>query len=169
MVFFLGTTLQGHDPGPPATHPHALPPMAPVLHVVPVGQVEWNTNTFGVRLRIFEPYQKALVGLTNFSHIYVLWWFDRNDDAVSRSRLMVHPMGNTNNPLTGVFATRSPRRPNPVALTVCEIERVEPPFVYVKSIDAWNDTPIIDIKPVTTREVGFSVRTPAWQPPPDAR
>ena len=57
-----------------------------------------------------KQYQPGLLGLEGFSHIMVFWWFDKNDTPEGRSVLQVHPKGNPQNPLTGVFATRSPRR-----------------------------------------------------------
>ena len=84
----------------------AKPPFA--LH--PVGAVEREDGE--VRLRIDKEYAKALSGLDGFSHVWVLYWFDRNDTPGRRAILQVHPRGDRRNPLTGVFATRSPVRPN---------------------------------------------------------
>jgi tRNA-Thr(GGU) m(6)t(6)A37 methyltransferase TsaA len=92
-------------------------------------------------------YQPGLLGLDGFSHVYVLWWFDRNDTPERRATLQVHPMGNRKNPLTGVFATRSPRRPNLIALTLCKIVSVKENVVEVEAIDAFADTPVLDMKP----------------------
>jgi len=60
-------------------------------------------------------YQPGLLGLGGPSHVHVFWWFHRNDTPDARAVLQLHPRGNLRNPLTGVFATRSPRRPNLIA------------------------------------------------------
>jgi len=114
-----------------------------VLH--PVGRVE-KTNK-SVELRIFTEYMDALKGLDGFSHIFVLYWFDKNDTPQKRSILQVHPRGNKKNPLTGVFACRSPARPNLIALSLCRIRSVKDRVIHVDKIDAFNGTPILDIKP----------------------
>lgn len=79
--------------------------------------------------------------------MWVLWWFDRNDTVEKRSILQVHPCGNPENPLTGVFACRSPFRPNLIALSLCRILSVENNVVELEKIDAFDETPILDIKP----------------------
>jgi tRNA-Thr(GGU) m(6)t(6)A37 methyltransferase TsaA len=98
-------------------------------------------------LRIDERYAKALKGLDGFSHVAVLYWFDRNDTPAKRAILQVHPRGNRNNPLTGVFACRAPVRPNLIALSVCRVRSVEGNVVHVDGIDAFDQTPILDLKP----------------------
>jgi tRNA-Thr(GGU) m(6)t(6)A37 methyltransferase TsaA len=110
-----------------------------------IGHVQKSEDrTLIVLERDYEP---GLLGLDGFSHAHVFWWFDRNDTAEKRAVLQVHPMGNRENPLTGVFATRSPRRPNLVALTLCKIVAVKDNVVEVEKIDAFDGTAVIDIKP----------------------
>ena len=94
-----------------------------------------------------EDYQPGLLGLEGFSHIHVFWWFDRNDTPEKRQVLQVHPMGDPENPLTGVFATRSPMRPNLIAVTLCKIASIRGNVVEVEKIDAFDGTPVLDIKP----------------------
>ena len=106
-----------------------------------------------------KKYQPGLVGLDGFSHVYVFWWFNRNDTREGRAVLQVHPRGNRKNPLTGVFATRSPRRPNLIALSLCTIVSVEENVVEVEKIDAFPDTPVLDMKPFM----------PGYDSAPDAR
>ncbi len=90
--------------------------------------------------------EPALCGLDDFSHLWVLWWFDRNDTSKKRSILQVHPRGNRENPLSGVFACRSPARPNLLALTLCRVLSVKDNVVEIDKIDAFTDTPILDLK-----------------------
>lgn len=134
---------------------------SPFFIIHPVGRVQHTAE--GPTLKIFPAYQPALKGLEEWSHVIVLWWFDRNDTPERRSILQVHPFGNRENPLTGVFACRSPVRPNLIALTVCKIKKIEDGVVYVDAIDAWDQTPIIDLKPLTPRETMIKVeRVPKW-------
>jgi len=116
-----------------------------VFRLWPVGKVERKDGA--TRLRIADKYAPALKGLEGFSHVLVFWWFDRNDTAQKRSVLQVHPRGDRANPLTGVFACRAPVRPNLIALTVCRILSVAGAVVTVDKIDAFDDTPILDLKP----------------------
>ena len=89
-------------------------------------------------LRDFEP---GLTDIEGFSHLYVLWVFDRSDgyDLVSRPP--------TDDRAHGVFASRSPRRPNPIALTVVELLSRDGASLHVRGIDMLDGTPILDIKP----------------------
>ena len=91
-----------------------------VFEVQPVGWVsEADDRSFlDLRPELID----AMDGLRVGAHIWVFWWFDRNDDPEHRSILKVHPRGNPANPLRGVFATRSPARPmasQRVAATFC--------------------------------------------------
>jgi tRNA (adenine37-N6)-methyltransferase len=91
-------------------------------------------------------YGRALDGIEDFSHIVILFWLDRVK-AAERSILKVHPRKDPSLPLTGVFATRSPARPNPVGLTTVKLIRKEANVLTVKGLDAIDGTPVLDIKP----------------------
>ena len=93
-----------------------------------------------------KKYQKALLGVDKLSHIWVLWWFDRNDTPEKRAGLQVHPQGNKANPMRGVFATHSPARPNLIAISRCKILSVKDNVIEIDNIDAFDDTPVIDLK-----------------------
>ena len=93
-----------------------------------------------------KKYQPGLLGLENFSEVWVLYWFDRNDTPEKRSILQVHPRGNKDNPKRGVFATHSPVRPNLIAMTRCKIISVKDNVVEIEGIDAFPDTPVLDLK-----------------------
>ena len=75
-----------------------------------------------------------------------LWRFDRNHNPEQRAVLQVHPRGNRENPLTGVFATHSLPRPNLINMTRCQVVSVAGNVIEVESIDALPDTPVINIK-----------------------
>lgn len=97
-------------------------------------------------IEIYKEYANALLGLDQFSHVIVLYWFHENDTPEKRSVLRVHPRHNINNPLTGVFACHSPCRPNPIGLSVCKIISIKDNIIRIDSIDAFNDSPVIDLK-----------------------
>lgn len=112
--------------------------------VYPIGYVRKAEGRTTIVLD--EEYQPGLLRFEKLSEVWVLWWFDRNDTPEKRSVLQVHPGGNRNNPLTGVFATHSPVRPNLIAMTRCKIISVKDNVIEIESIDAFPDTPVLDLK-----------------------
>jgi len=95
------------------------------------------------RIIIDPRFAGGLEGLTIGQQIFVLCWFDRS----ARDVIKVHPRGKMENPLTGVFNTRSPARPNPVSLTLVTIQDITDNILTVCGLDALDETPVIDIKP----------------------
>lgn len=106
--------------------------------------------------------EPALLGLDGYSHVWVFWWFDGNDTPEKRSVLQVHPRGNRENPLTGVFACRSPVRPNLIALTLCRVLSVKGNVVEIDGIDARANTPILDLKPYIPGYDSADASVPGW-------
>jgi tRNA-Thr(GGU) m(6)t(6)A37 methyltransferase TsaA len=92
-------------------------------------------------LEIQAELELGLTDIEGFSHIFVVWVFDRSE----RCELLGTPP--SDNRPHGVFATRSPRRPNPIGLTVVELLRRDGPRLHVRGIDMLEGTPILDIKP----------------------
>ena len=131
----------------------------------PIGSVQ----KIGERMVIVldKKYQPGLLGLDGFSHVQVIWWFDKNDTPQKRAVLQVHPRGDQNNPLTGVFACRAPVRPNLIALSLCKIVSVKDNVVEVEKIDAFEGTPVLDLKPYTPgNDSASGVKVPSWAGPP---
>jgi len=126
----------------------------------PIGLVHKENGR--TTLSLNEDVEPALRGLDGFSHVWVLWWFDRNDTPKKRSILQVHPRRSTKYPLTGVFACRAPVRPNPVALTLCRVVAVKGNLVEVDKIDAFPNTPIVDIKPYVPACDSAKASIPDW-------
>jgi tRNA-Thr(GGU) m(6)t(6)A37 methyltransferase TsaA len=99
----------------------------------------------------FEPgVIEALDGLHPGDEVIVLTWLDR----ASRDVLRVHPRGDVSRAPQGVFSTRSPHRPNPVGLHRVEIVSIDAGRVLVRNLEAVDGTPIIDVKPVLSSDVG---------------
>ena len=117
----------------------------PQYTLKPIGWVRKSDGK--VRIIVDKKYQPGLLGVEKLSEIWVLYWFDRNDTPEKRSVLQVHPRGNTENPLTGVFATRSPMHPNLIAVSRCKVRSVKDNVVEIDEIDALPDTPVLDLKP----------------------
>jgi tRNA-Thr(GGU) m(6)t(6)A37 methyltransferase TsaA len=92
-------------------------------------------------LEIRPELEAGLTDIEGFSHLFVFWVFDRSEGF----ELMVTPP--SDHRPHGVFATRSPRRPNPIALTVVELLRREGRRLFVRGVDMLDGTPILDIKP----------------------
>jgi tRNA (adenine37-N6)-methyltransferase len=92
-------------------------------------------------LEIKPELELGLTDIEGFSHLFVIWAFDRSEGFE-----LVGTPPSDNRP-HGVFATRSPKRPNPIGLTVVELLRREGPRLHVRGIDMLDRTPILDIKP----------------------
>jgi tRNA-Thr(GGU) m(6)t(6)A37 methyltransferase TsaA len=92
-------------------------------------------------LRLLPEFEVGLTDIEGFSHLFVIWEFDRSRDfeLIGRPPFDDRPHG--------VFATRSPRRPNPIGLTVVALLRRENGLLHVRGVDMLDGTPILDIKP----------------------
>jgi tRNA-Thr(GGU) m(6)t(6)A37 methyltransferase TsaA len=101
------------------------------------------------RIEIAAQYIEALSGLKAGAEIVILTWMHLAD----RSVLKVHPQKNKAKPLTGVFATRAPDRPNPIGLHKVEIVTVETSGLLVRPLEALDGTPIIDIKIALPKDI----------------
>ena len=135
--------------------------MGPSFQIFPVGFIR-KTDAV-VSIEILDEYTDALLGLDGFSHIMVFYWFHRNDATDKRRVLRVHPRKDLRKPLTGVFATHAPLRPNLIGMTICKIRSMHGSTIVIEDIDAFDGTPVIDIKcyiPESTAK--GSVRLPAW-------
>jgi tRNA-Thr(GGU) m(6)t(6)A37 methyltransferase TsaA len=96
---------------------------------------------------MFPGYREAMYGLSSFSHTIILYWLHLNDSEEQRTILKVTPRRHKGAPEIGVFACRSPVRPNPIDLSVCEVVTIEEDTLNVRDLDAIEGSPIIDIKP----------------------
>ncbi len=109
----------------------------------------------------------ALDGLEGFSHVVVLCHMHRVSQEEGE-RTHCHPRGDPRYPLQGIFATRTPRRPNPIGVSVALLLRRRRNVLRVKGLDAINSTPVLDIKPYIPRyDAPSDIRLPEWvtQPP----
>lgn len=98
-------------------------------------------QTEGV-VEMLRDFEAGLKDIEGFSHLFILWEFDRSEDF----DLIATPPTDEGRP-HGVFATRSPRRPNPIGLTVVELLRRDGTSLHVRGVDMLDRTPVLDIKP----------------------
>ena len=102
-----------------------------------------------------------LDGLDDYSHIIVLYWLHKRHPGKAPSK--VHPGGNPAHPMTGLFATRSPDRPNPVGKTTVRLLQRHDNVLTVQGLDAIDGTPILDIKPyIPGYDSVEDARVPPW-------
>lgn len=95
-------------------------------------------------LEIASEFEPGLADIEGFSHLFVIWEFDRSEEFESADLVAWPPSDHRPH---GVFATRSPHRPNPIALTVVELLRRDGASLHVRGVDMLDGTPILDIKP----------------------
>ncbi len=111
---------------------------------------------------INEDFKEALSGIDGFSHIVVIYWMHKTPSS-ERSVTKVHPKRNQNLPLVGVFATRSPARPNPIGMSTVRLLEHRDNVIKVIGLDATDGTPVLDIKPhIPGADSPTEVRIPAW-------
>jgi tRNA-Thr(GGU) m(6)t(6)A37 methyltransferase TsaA len=118
-----------------------LKPIAVVRNGVSENIGDWDSL---VSRLVFEPeYVQALYGIERRRHIWVIFGFHRKRGWSP----LIHPRGDPKRPMMGVFATRSPRRPNRIGLTRVELLQIRGRTVTVRGLDALDGSPVWDIKP----------------------
>ncbi len=129
----------------------------------PIGRVALKHGRYFIEL---EPqYTQAALGLEEYSHIQVIWWFHLCDDNRCRGLLALDKPYKNGPERVGVLATRSPIRPNPIALTACELVGLDSQqhSLELAWIDAENGTPVLDIKPYQPSvDRVRDVKMPGW-------
>jgi len=104
---------------------------------------------------------EALEGIEVFSHLFVLFYLDKVP-AENNLLLKIHPKGRTDLPLMGVLGTRTMLRPNPIGLTLVKLLKVQDNILTVQDLDAYDGTPVLDIKPYDPWDIAKDARVPAW-------
>lgn len=104
---------------------------------------------------------QALDGIEEFSHVFVLFWLHEISNE-KRKMLKIHPRGRQDMPLLGVFAARTNIRPNPIGLTLCELVKVDGNVLTIRGLDAYDKTPVLDIKPYDSWDCAPNARMPEW-------
>jgi len=127
-----------------------------------VGVVE-TAGENEARVKIFPDFCAGLKGTADFSHLIILYWMHMRDKAEERKTLLVFPKRHAVNVETGVFACRSPSRPNPIGLSIVELVRIDGCVLTVKGLDAAQGSPVIDVKPyMPCNDSVPEARVPEW-------
>ena len=122
---------------------------------------EVRNKTHTSQLVLNKELTTALEGIEDFSHLFVLFWLDKTTTE-QRKLLKVHPRRRKDLPLIGIFATRTMTRPNPIGLTLVELVKVEGNVLTVQGLDAFNGTPVIDIKAFDSWDNAENAKVPEW-------
>ncbi|MGZ3711458.1 MAG: SAM-dependent methyltransferase [Bdellovibrionota bacterium] len=125
-----------------------------------VSDDNWDTETVSIELDSLEFSAEALAGISDFSHVEILFYMDQVD-AAKIERGARHPRNNPAWPLVGIFAQRGKNRPNQIGSTICRVARVEGLSLFLEGLDAVDGTPVLDIKPWASE---FAPRGPVFQP-----
>jgi tRNA-Thr(GGU) m(6)t(6)A37 methyltransferase TsaA len=112
-------------------------------------------------ITVQDEWTPALEGIEGFSHIIVIYWMHRISEELRRTTTHVHPRGDRRIPLQGVFATRSPVRPNPLGLRVVALLERSGNVLRVRGLDAIEGSPVLDLKPYIFRADGVPGSTVA--------
>lgn len=107
-----------------------------------------------------EDLTTALTGLEEWSHLIVLFWMDQI--AGKPVPLTTHPRHRTDLPEVGLFSARGPERPNPIGLAVVGLLKRDKNILTVKALDAYDGTPVLDIKPYDAFDAVTELRAPQW-------
>jgi len=144
-------------------------PLTNEIRLKPIGYVRRASKQENVRNRSLvseivmrKGLTKALEGIENFSHIFVLFYMHQVS-AKETKALKVHPRGRMDLPLVGTFATRTAFRPNPVGLAVVDLLKRKENVLVVKGLDAFDGTPILDLKPYDNWDAVVNIRVPEWR------
>ena len=140
------------------------------INLTPIGFVRNNIKEPGIEdwrtvtseIIIEEDLKEALSRIDEFSHIIVIYWMHKLPPS-QRSIIKVHPKANQNLPLVGVFASRSPARPNPIGVTTVKLLERRDNVLKVTGLDAIDGTPVLDIKPyIPGDDSSTEAKTPGW-------
>lgn len=112
----------------------------------PIGEVHREDEVQVIR--VYPPFTDGLLRIEQAERLQILYWMHLLSEQ-DRAVLTAHPRGDTSRPQRGVFALRSPMRPNPIGSTVVELVEVRDDELVVRGLDAKEESPVVDIKIVS--------------------
>lgn len=137
------------------------------IELKPIGFVRTKAVGKEVKRRIHiskiilrEDLTEALDGIAKFSHLFILFFLERITNE--EKKLKAYPRGRMDMPLLGVFATRIANRPNPIGLALVELLKIEENVLTVRGLDAYDGTPVLDIKPFDYWDMVEDAKVPEW-------
>lgn len=122
---------------------------------------EVKDKTVISQIVVREELMEGLDGISGFSHLFVLFYLNQVT-IEQRKTLKVHPRGRQDMPLTGVFATRTMLRPNPIGLTLVELVKVDGNVLTIRGLDAYDGTPVLDLKTYDFWDMAENAKVPDW-------
>lgn len=138
------------------------------IKLEPIGYVKRKTENENVKDRslitqvvIKRKYVKALNGIEDYSHLFIVFYMHRIPKKLEPV-LKVHPRGRADVPSQGIFATRTSQRPNPIGLTLVQLIERRQNTLVIKGLDAYNNTPVLDIKPYNHWNMVANTEVPEW-------
>ena len=150
------------------------------IEIEPIGYVRVGLSDNEVRrswasggvegvIEVKEEFADGLRGIDGFSHLIIIAWFNkavlwhRKVLKVKPRRLLMYGFSLDELPLIGVFASDSPDRPNPIGVDIVKFVSRDESKLYVKGLDLFNNTPVLDIKPLTQEYIpDEEILTPEW-------
>jgi tRNA-Thr(GGU) m(6)t(6)A37 methyltransferase TsaA len=124
-------------------------------------EIRRQPETVVSSLIINRTFTVALDGIESYSHLIVIYYMHKRN-ITKIKELKIHPRGRKDIEKVGLFATRTPNRPNPIGVTVVELLDRRDNVVNVRGLDAINGTPILDLKPYTYADIQENIRVPKW-------
>lgn len=115
------------------------------IKIRPIGTVYETENDDVMKIEVRPEYTEGLDGIDSLKKIDICYWMHELNEN-GRKKLFVHPQGNPAKPLTGIFALRSPVRPNPIGVTKVKLVKREGNTLFVEGLDAFDGSPVVDIK-----------------------
>jgi tRNA-Thr(GGU) m(6)t(6)A37 methyltransferase TsaA len=122
---------------------------------------EVKNKSFLSQIILRDDLVEALTGISDYSHLFVLFYLNQVTEE-QRKTLRVHPRGRQDMPLVGVFVARTMLRPNPIGLTLVELVKVEGNVLTIRGLDAYNGTPVLDIKTYDFWDMAENAKVPDW-------
>jgi tRNA-Thr(GGU) m(6)t(6)A37 methyltransferase TsaA len=132
------------------------------FEIKPIGKVVSENNHLFIKIN--EQYRAGLKNIEGFSHLQVLWWAHLSDNPEYRNNLISRKLFKRGPDQMGIFATRSPVRPNPVMVSIVLVQRIDHKngIISISFIDAENESPVMDIKPYNKMERVKNCKVPDW-------
>jgi tRNA-Thr(GGU) m(6)t(6)A37 methyltransferase TsaA len=125
-----------------------LEPIGVVRNAVLQSHRDTRWEEIESEILVDEKWRDALDGIDQFSHLWIVFYLDR---MTPPETLHIRPLRHSDLPLVGIFATRSPQRPNPIGICAVQLVDVRGNVLRVRGLDAFDGTPVLDIKPYLSR------------------